>query len=940
MLFVSAFVRTMWRLLNRAFNSFTLFTCWLWLVFHHNVTWIFVRERVSKYVHAHNVCTFPYEEDVVRSVVRKLPTPDLKPNTLLSHPVDNASRGSAEKFMQLVAEALGMPLWIFQMSKSDQFQGLAGYRTYYDVADLNIDIRQDPIPDGAAIGIVDVDYHIKDVAGFLASRKFRNRMFILFTVTPTKVASQHEGNTAYTFEQNGTMTFRIQGTKMYNHFVYNYSDDNILVTKYRYMVPVYSTSYRVYRHRVNSFKSIVLLIPTMMLNFPINQFFKMFPEKPLRRLDPRVGDSLYMIHMAEDGLKCSIGEVGYYFSANMDITRFETCVLEARALVNPITLGNTETLISGNRQEAAMIIKLVRQKENVKHPEYVVANPPRIRKLIFEEQGIPHEPEAKSSGDAFMSPFLDEAYWPARCKANDQRMIDGRVNARKNTRPLTPAILQYAKEFLAFMFPIPEILVPVDNDELRERQSTRTQIHILDDAEGMGADERVYIKAFMKAEAAQKIADPRNISTLPPKLKADYSMVIYSLMNYIHDYPLFAPWYASGLTPRNVAEKVASICRQAKSHVANTDYTRYDGGINDLARVFETMLLARAFKPAYKSHVLDLHSKQYQVHASTRFGVKYNTAYTRASGSPETAVMNAAFNAFMSYMAFRIGGLMVMGLEPTQAYDALGAYVGDDGLNADIDPDAMSNAAHMCGQELKCDIIKKDALGVSFLARLYSPYVWRGELDSMCDIHRQLAKFHSSAKLPDGCSNWTKLYMKCLSFRNSDGNTPVLGPFIHKVMDIATTYPPNAAHVESFRKIFDRYLSVDDPNQDYPNQSHPWMLDVFRRDLPFFTINEFTAWIKLIDSPEMALSPPHFHPPIDPKSHKTHVCHVGDVRVHPERPASSTVETIAVSGVPKQKYKPPNKRGQTKIPSNTAIKREARAHARAARYQAAKKKLP
>jgi len=936
--YVSAYFKIMWRLLNRAFNFVTLFLCWLWLVIRHKVTWIFVRERVSKFVHAHNACMFPFEEDVVRSVVRKLPTPNLRPNSLLTHPVDNANRGSAEQYMQLVADSLGMPLWIFQMSKSDQYQGLIGYRTYYDIADLNISVRKDPIPPGAAIGIVDVDYHIENVAGFLASRKFKDRMFILFTVTPTKVASQQEGNTAYTFEADGKMTFRIQGTKMYNHYVYNYSDDNILVTKYKFMVPIYTTSYRVYRHRVNSFKSVVILIPTMRLNFPYNQYFKMFPEKPLRRLDPRVGDSLYMIHMGEEGLRCSIGEVGYYFSANMDITRFETCVLEAQALVNPITLGNTESLISGNRQEAAMIIKLVRQKQNIKHPEYVVANPPRIRKLIFEEQNIPHDPEAKSSGEAFMSPFLDEAFWPARCKANDQRMIDGRVNSRKNTRELTPSLRKYMKEFLEFMIPIPEILVPVDNDELRNRQPTRTQQHILDDAEGMGPSEKTQIKSFMKAEAARKIADPRNISTLPPGLKASYSMVIYSLMNYIHDYQTFVPWYASGFTPLEVASKVASTCQKAKRHAANTDYTRYDGGINDLSRLFETMLLARAFKPEYKSSVLDLHSKQYQVQASTKFGVKYNTGYTRASGSPETAVMNAAYNAFISYVAYRIGGLMVPGLDPEEAYNALGIYVGDDGLNADIDPDAMSNAANMCGQELKCEIVRKGALGITFLARLYSPYVWYGELNSMCDIHRQLAKFHSSAKLPDGTDNWTKLYMKCLSFRNSDANTPVLGPFIHKVMELAVRYPPNTAQVESFRKIFDRYLTVDDPNQDYPNAYHPWMVDVFQRDLPFFTLDEFKAWIELCISPEIALSPPHFHPPVDPQPHKTHICHVGDIRVHPERPTRSLAEPDDSSDVHERKSKPSNKRGQTKIPSNTAVKRQARAHARAAKFQAAKKK--
>ena len=80
-------------------------------------------------------------------------------------------------------------------------------------------------------------------------------------------------------------------------------------------------------------------------------------------------------------------------------------------------------------------------------------------------------------------------------------------------------------------------------------------------------------------------------------------------------------------------------------------------------------------------------------------------------------------------------------------WERLGLYGGDDGLTPDVTPEHCSLAAKEIGQDLTTEPVNRGELGIKFLARHYSPYVWNGDANSMCDVKRQLDKFHITVNL-------------------------------------------------------------------------------------------------------------------------------------------------------------------------------------------------
>jgi hypothetical protein len=405
------------------------------------------------------------------------------------------------------------------------------------------------------------------------------------------------------------------------------------------------------------------------------------------------------------------------------------------------------------------------------------------------------------------------------------------------------------EEFTHYVVPEPHIGHPVDVSDVFDRQDRPEQQRLLTNALAMVKPIRVFT-SFMKKECYGGPKAPRPITTINALDKLEYSQFCYALANHMKQFD----WYAFGRKPNEQAARVAYICSVAEKHACGTDCDKMDGRISSLLRELENAIDTRFFDPQYHKQLDDLARSQYKQDAYTKGGIAYTTGFQRSSGSPETSIKNTIVNAFINYYAFRLDGYTHQ-----CATDALGMYGGDDGITADMDPGRLAQAATEVGQIIKAEVWPTGSLGVSFLARLFSPDVWYGDTNSCCDIRRQLMKFHVTVRLPPHVTPAMKLIEKARSFIQTDANTPIIGELCAKVLELASRAQVDAVEYDqASMHPMKRWDSANgDLSVQYPNDNNAnWMIAVLRRDLPTFSLEKFLIYISECKSMDDILKAP------------------------------------------------------------------------------------
>nr|UQB76075.1 RNA-dependent RNA polymerase [Flumine noda-like virus 41] len=339
----------------------------------------------------------------------------------------------------------------------------------------------------------------------------------------------------------------------------------------------------------------------------------------------------------------------------------------------------------------------------------------------------------------------------------------------------------------------------------------------------------------------------RCISTICGPTKMIYSRVMYAFEVVLKR----QPWYAFSRTPAEIAERVAEVCSKA-DNVTNSDFSKFDGHGSNVMRELEKMALLRAFRPSEHSIVIETHNKQFGLMATATFGTCYETKFSRLSGSPETSIFNSLVNSFVGFFAWTRtmeGGAYV---DAVEAFKRLGIYGGDDGLTGDIVPKVYVGAAKAIGQELAVEPVTRGKPGVKFLARIYSPDVWYGCTDSVCDLPRQMAKFHVTVNLGVGITPLMKLKEKARSFVLSDANTPVIGDLSKLVLGLNGGPVACDPRLRELQKWYGEY----DAESQYPNVYGPWMLEYLEAVLPGYDYKAFQKWCANVTTMEQCLSAP------------------------------------------------------------------------------------
>lgn len=815
----------------------------------------------------------------------------VKTNNGHPHPRSARDRNDANNTMRVFADYVGKRLFMVQESASDQKRGGDGIRTYHWARDLSLEANLSFVTDDHIIGMVDVDYYY-DMPTLLSRCA---NIYMIATLQPTAVA-HHGSEYSFRFNTREQVEYMVSGGAKYVHHVWDYSTDFLVAVSSSWCGLIkHVAGYTVSRLRFDEHHCIILLVPSIQFISPLWDPTHALGGRRLATLAPVAGDFATMDVQLDNGLTRSIAKVGTWCSANVPVGDAEALAATSRLNSSAITVAQVKTVLKSDDQTTCSILaEYFRQNKSTVTTPVVFAPPPAI--LHYQYGLEQYDPEAKTSLHSFMDPIIADVYAPMKTRGNDLAAVEGRVKSvAQEDKDITATLLGYLDEFVALL--VPEELVhkahPVDLDYVYDKQARPTQRSLLDKIENLAcdvSDDRVV--TFQKAEAYSGPKEPRIITTIPTTNKLHYSSFTYAFAQHMRQ----QKWYAFGKNPKEISERVAEICHHSVSHVTKTDLHRMDGHINNVCRLTEQMAMLRFFAVTYHKQLRDLMATQKQRRAVTGFGVKYDTGNARLSGSPETADFNSLDNGLGSYM-----GLRRMGLSIEEAWKKLGLFGGDDGLQGDIDPKLQTLAYADLGQVLEAEVVKRGDLGVEFLSRIYGPDVWFGEPNNMCDIKRQLTKFHTTVHLPSSISPMNKFATKLYSYYLTDRNTPIIGDLATAAVNLCCDYIIHPDGNDVARRALISYYANHPAQEQFINFRQDWMLDIVHRDLPNFDLVTFQRWLGHCKADiQLFLHPPLCQPPLPIEPAKVPIV-VNDDVVKPIKSDKPQTKTPSPAG---KKYVP------------------------------------
>lgn len=786
-----------------------------------------------------------------------------------THGLSAAARSSGSLFIDELARGVGLGAYFVQCSRSDQKVGRAGSRTFYWSKDFLATHTAYAPPARSLLALVDVDYYVD--MPYLLSSEFRPT--VLYTFTPDEVAKE-SGEFSYTFDRSNQVIYRVAGGGAYTHRVWAYETDAIKCVRTFMGIPWQVSVFHVDKRRVDESHSMVLLSPSVRWTGLGALLAYFVSGDTLERLEPVEANFLRMKVQKADGLYVSTGEVGKYSCATVRAKYDDAIAISSTTTTQKLSLPTVlqylpEGELLDRRAAASALLKYYRFRD-VSASSRAWVFPVEAGVRGYDVGVLSFDPDAKQLMEPFMSPIIHGAFSPLASAANERQAIKGRVRdiaVKPGSLELSEFMLRAMNEFVELLFPEAGALHPATLDEVFDRQPRASQQAILERSLNEPAGSGV--KSFMKREDYQDAKDGRIISTMDGSIKRDYSCFIYPLADHIKQ----MEWYAFGKTPEEIAERVVEVLASASS-ATNTDFSRFDGRVSDLLRMLERKVLVRAFDSAYVEEITELHNSQFNQSAMCTSGTRYETGTSRASGSPETAAFNSLANAFVAYLTFRMTRERGGYISPRAAWSRLGVYGGDDGLTADVDVGKYQKASAMLGLKLETELIARGDEGITFLSRMYTPQVWFGETASCCDLPRQLTKFHTTVHL-GGVSPVEKLLEKSRAYFLSDKNTPVLGEFVRKVIELHGASVNATAKTAGMR----RWNSELPEDKQYPNPPHEWFAHYSEACLEHygFDFDLFREWLASCTCLEDCLKPPLCAEPKEPEV-KVPIVVDGDVK--------------------------------------------------------------
>nr|APG76286.1 hypothetical protein [Beihai noda-like virus 13] len=699
-----------------------------------------------------------------------------------SHAEAASERNAATEIMLAAVRSAGFVPYVISGSPREVTE--QGVRRHYCLADLNQDMKEDPLTDKHVIVMTDVDYYV-DMPRLIA----RGRPIMTYNFHPEEVSG--EVNNGYFTIKDDEVEYRVTGGKTVRHPIWDYNQDVVYCPRpivgfwatlrdwASWLFPWFIKSNGgVVAHidsaRMSKHRRITTIVP--FADIATDQRLNVYGTD-LTRCTYKVGRGAQkeglpeynynsLVYIAEDGPKISVGREGEIACATMPLGEFEAMQI-AYHESDKKHLSDTwrRSKLEGNAPAVLHAFLSLNAR-----PATVVHKPGQLAKhftCLSEDKRVNPYDEPKEYARAFAAPPLSaEAVYPTQSQANDVEGIAGRVlapikdsKARLNIRP---EYLKYAKEFVELMVPEPGTGKPWSTAQVDEKQSRPTQ-QLRSKARLWDVRERFEVKAFQKREAYNTPNHPRNISTVTTTHTLNLSCYTYAFKESVLKKQA---WYMPGRTPSQIASALQDYCATEET-IHQTDYSRFDGYINRWLRVnIEHACMLRWVHSDHWAELEALLKDELHPKARNRT-IVYDPEDSRLSGSPLTTDGNTEIRSFPSYAAARMSGMST-----AQAAHAIGLSYGDDGISSGLVPaDLLVKVSSDLGLKLTVEATVSRGEPVTFLSRLFvDPWTSPTSVQSP---RRALLKLHTTSNSHLDIEDCGRA--KVSGYLVTDARTPFIG---------------------------------------------------------------------------------------------------------------------------------------------------------------------
>jgi len=764
---------------------------------------------------------------------RKIEHHKVHPRQFRDHPHANAAAfRSNEKngILDFIKRIGGKPYFV-SMSQREQDGKLRGSRALHSLKDLNKSYQRDLVRPNDVLVLYDVQR--LDVL----ERLLDGIHLVIGHFHTPKVPAFRNKNVEYSFARNGKLVTRITGNAE------AYVDDLIdfrteFIVKRGYGFAYYQAEYQfVSEHQ----QTLALFIPRGSWSWPKSWIVynligcppSLSTHNPVCRLKGTSKPSPYvmMVDRTSNPTTVSIAkvdEVGGGGLFTLTLQEFHTCAaILMDSKTGPGSVHRYIKSISESSVPYAAVFwtDFFRTCDpnfhGIELPETATLNP-RIVHYTFGNNGM-----GTLTLRSFMAPLRRGAASPTDHPANTDQAIKARATEIQLPVPPTKDTIRVAEMLVEFLVPESKrgSIRPVDYAQVFAKQARPSQQAILQRILTSPFFDAVF-EVFIKRESYNKINDPRMIAVIRDLAKLNESAAIYAVFMYFLENPGKFDWCAFGKTPRGIAEKIASTLHKF-DYVIGTDFSRMDGRMSEAARVVESRLLRRLFTDDTWPEVQAAYESTLHRRGFTKWKQSFKAFFARLSGVPDTALFNSLVTLYIAYMAYDS-----LGIPKEEILQYIVAIGGDDGLigvpkgmDVDVVRRAFEGAAASVGQFVTSQIYERGSV-VKFFGRLYSPGVWDRLPDSMADIQRQLNKLHTTVS-PKSVEDKHVAYQKALGWVYSDANTPILGSWATRVVQLSRIEETSVIGIEnrSYNSL------VFSSEEQYPNEPGAWMLPVVYAEL-------------------------------------------------------------------------------------------------------------
>jgi len=678
--------------------------------------------------------------------------------------------------------------------------------------------------------------------------------------------------------------------------LWDYAADSFLVTKRVLGIPISAVAYAVERKQVGKHRQVILLAPIRVFNgLAAIMASYLLDTKELARFNPvKAGPSgekfVRFNVLSPDGqLLVTTARPGTTLCATVPQSEDDAIAIVARLGTTNLMLPTTASWVKDRATSAV----LTDYHRSCGQRATLTVYPVEQGVRAFQYKPAVFDCEARPKLQAFMSPLVHGAFAPVPNKAGEEQCVKGRIENLRKPEPKPSNFRDRCMDEFARLIVQDVHLEPVCFEVVNAKQTSSAQQLSIAKAVLTGQFRKLVLKCFLKAEAYSDVKDPRNISTYNDADKLDMGQFALALAQHMKQFK----WYGPGKTPVEIADRVAEIC-MASGFVNISDYHRMDGTISYTLRQVDRVVCMKAFT-GHTAKLNELLKTNVDNKGYLPNGTTFDQGPSHGSGCSATSLFQTLRAAFNAYLAFRHtplrGGTTY---SPEEAFDALGIHLGDDGIDGDLPVASHQWASRTTGLILEAQVVRRGERGVNFLARYYSPEVWTGLPDSMCDVKRQLSKFHTTVRLPTNVTPEQKFVEKATSYVATDGQTPVIGELCKKLLLLSPHRPKSISGIGSWWSKFD--ASVQFPNRNVGG----WMDMEFADQFPEFDRRQFNQWLDGAGSAEELLSAPLCAEPKPATPGKCPV--VVDETVVPSRPCDKEVAEPEKARAPTiERVKPP-----------------------------------